>query len=584
MSNLGAIGIDFGTTKTMLAYSEPGNGRIIVVDSFPTAIRFVDEMTFEWNPDMIGEDAFNAPQGWKNFKKYMADDYVPVEKCREMPLEGDTPPSPVLLASFVFRRLKKKIDEELGIDDNKEIGPVTITVPSERNFLHRQAVVFAANVAGFKDVNILEEPVSAYLYHFLSAKKSARSKKNEKILVVDLGGGTCDLAVIASDNKHTPVVLNSRTIEQGGNDIDDKIVERWRANADFAKSLPLDTTEQYDPQITFELRRAAKLTKHQCNPRPDATPEAKRELIKNPLQSQRSSDNLNTFILLPGLKNGVTPPIITPDDFPGILEDFLHELNKQIDYMLPSRNDIRSIDKVVFAGGSCYVRQVIAFIRKKFNHIEDLDNFLFNEPEHAIAFGALEYQRERNEKRKPIHTRLSMSTYLEVDYHSNEIPDLIKTLNSIKFINHNGKSYIELASKGEPLRLENPDIGAWIGAALTSKVITIPIKKSLVATTWKIYQVRSENTDGKDYEAIGLNTKAIDEITFKPNQLENLLDYWSWLRLIFAFDIYGDFYRNARLGLRPRSHVQTLHGKNPKLDWRNKKRVMQIREDYFKQK
>lgn len=579
MKKIGAIGIDFGTTKTTLVYAEPGKGRGVIIDSFPTAIRFTNEKEFAWNGHVIGRDASMAPQGWRNFKKFMGEQRVPVKDCCNVAFEQKDAPSPVLLASFVFRHLMEKIKAYLRLEED-EIGPVTITIPSERNFLHRQAVVFAANIAGFKNVSILEEPVGAYLFHYFTNPKLSRSEGKLRVFVIDFGGGTCDLVIAESDNGQAPIVVNSRTIEQAGNDIDDAIVGLWMENDEFGKKLASESDGEYELGLSQELKETAKLAKHQCNPRPDATPDGIISLLRDPLASQRNSDNKDP-IKLPN-KALLLPPNLTPQDFDRLMVEFLQEIDKQIAFLLPNDEELQSINKVVFAGGSCYIRQVLSYIVKKFDHLNPAEDFLFNDPENAIAYGALEYQRERNEERNPIRTRLPMSTYLQVDYDSNDIPAWVKSLNFVKFITYNGKSYIELARKGEPLTTENPNVGATILAPMTgSKVITIPLKKSMDLVTWKIFQVRSTESNGHDYEVITDKTRAIDEIAFLPSALENAINIIAPLRLTYAFDIYGDFYRNARLLTRIRSNVQNMHEKNPRLDWRNMEKVNQTRKAFF---
>lgn len=579
MNKLGAVGIDFGTTKTMLVYAEPGRGGVVPVTNFPTAIRFLNEKDFSWNDHEYGVNAYKTPNAWKNFKKFMADERAPVQDCCDAPFEQKEAPSPVLLASFIFRHLKERLEKDYGpIDD--EIGPVTITIPSERNFLHRQAVIFAANVAGFKEVNILEEPVAAYLMHYLTRLKRSRANKKTRVFVIDFGGGTCDLAVVESNNGQVPIIINSRTIDQAGNDIDDAIVGLWKGNQKFRNQLPPESAGEYDAYLIQELKEAAKIAKHQCNPRPDATPDGVISLLMDPLSSQRSSEGNETIQL--ANKELIKPPKLTPQDFRKLMKEILEEIDKQIDYLFPDKADIESIDKVVFAGGSCYIRQVLNYIIQKFAHLNREEDFLFNDPESAIALGALEYQRERNEQRNPIHTRLSMSTYLQVDYESNEISPLVKWLNGTKFIDHNGKSYIELAPKGEPLEVEHPNVSSSILAFTSgSKVITVPFKKSNSSIVWKIFQVRSTEHNNRDYEAITDKTRAIDEIVISPNLLENAINNFNPLRLIYAFDIYGDFYRNARLFTRTASSFQNMHEKNPNLDWRNREMVKQTRIKFF---
>lgn len=558
MSKFGPIGIDFGTTKTTVAYAEPDRGVARIIDNLPTAVLFADDENLVWSNSIIGLDAIEEPRCWKKFKLHMSADFVPVDTCRDASFSGSNVPSPGRLASLVFRYLRNKILEEVD-----EIGPVTITVPSESNFRHRQAVVFSAHVAGFTNVQILEEPVAAYLYHYHNYKAFFRSEaKTIRSFVIDFGGGTCDLAIIENEADQIPVVLDSRTVSIGGNDIDDAIVGLWKKDKSFARHLP--KSGEYPIQLTRELTKAAHLAKHQCNPHPGHAPGDIVEMIKNPLKTQVSSDPKNTFIQLIG---GVTinPPSLSSEDLNKVMSEFLPEIRDAINYLLPNEEDIRSIDKVIFAGGSCYIRQVIQFIKEIFTGLAPETDFLFDEPENAIAMGALEFQRAKGEGRNSIFTRLSMSTYLQVDYdHTRDISPLQIRASGANFIYHQGKSYIQLAAKGLPLKAENPQLNPLFGA----KFMTIPVRSQRDEIHWPIYQVRSISKDGKDYEAIDDETEPIDEITFSLNTLGQWQPILAPVRLIYAFDSYGDFYRNARIFISPRSQFDSQHNKYPKLDWR----------------
>jgi hypothetical protein len=263
------------------------------------------------------------------------------------------------------------------------------------------------------------------------------------------------------------------------------------------------------------------------------------------------------------------------------MPDFVADIDAEIDYLLPTMEDLRSVDKVIFAGGSCYVRQILEFIMNKFDHLTRDQDFFFNEHENAIAKGALAYQKERNKGRNPISTRLSMSTYLQLDYDKHDIPDWLMTGSNFKFISHNGKNYIELASKGAPLTQENPRVNGF--GSLFKNPKFIPVKKTQqeTKTTWKIFQIRSSAHNGRDYEAITDKTEPIDEITFSLSTFENAINNFAPLRLIYAFDIYGDFYRNVRILTQRKSDLKNLHEKNPDLDWRNQDKVRDIRDTLF---
>lgn len=347
--------------------------------------------------------------------------------------------------------------------------------------------------------------------------------------------------------------------------MDEAIVGLWQRDKQFAKKLPRHG--EYPAQLSRELKKAAHRAKHECNPRPGNTPEEGLHLLRNPRESQRASAGAES-IKLPNTGN-VKPPILTPADFDLIMPEFLEEIEQEIKYLLPTEGDLHSINKVIFAGGSCYIRQVIQFIVEKFHHLDISKDILFHDPENAISFGAVEYQREKNKGNTPINTTLSMSTYLQVDYnHEEDIDDYVKKMAGVHYFRPSGQSFsfIELARKGQELRATKPYIGGNIfSLALGARVLYIPSIKKQGEVVWKIFQVRGNNPNGKDYEEISADTQEVDEIRFTLNHLEKAIPLLSTVRLIYDFDIYGDFYRNIRIGQRLWDTIGNLNDKNPDL-------------------
>jgi hypothetical protein len=567
MAKFGPIGIDFGTTKTRLAYSNQEGGRSRIIAQFPTAI------SIEKGQTLIGDDAVKDSRGWKKFKLHMGKKELPIE-CREAPLDpGTDAPSPIHLASIVFRELRRRFLKEISSDD-QTVGPVTITVPSESTFRHRQAVIYSATIAGFTDISIIEEPVAAYLMHY--SERLSVLKKPIKALVIDFGGGTCDLTVIQSQPGKIPVVIGSRTINKGGNDIDDEIVRLWTDEKRFEQPLP-NTNGLYSSQITLELKNAAQFRKYQCNPIPEFGKIA--ECLANPLSTQyispKSHESPYSY-LVDDIQ--VDPPILTPADFKVIMPMFTEAILKEIDYLLPTEEARKDIVKIIFAGGSCYIRQVLETIRQLFNHLNPEENFLFEEPEKAIAYGAVEYQRLRMSGQRPIENRLQMSTYLQLDYdHREDLSAAQMELSKNKFISHQDKSLIQLAAKGLPLKKQlKVNDPLW-----KSKPMFIPLPVGRRDANWKIYQVRSSSPGEDDYKIIDEQTEPIDSISFRVNWFDRIVPVLAVVRLSYAFDIYGDFYRAIREYLSFHVSSSNLSYKNEDLNWRNSEKIAQKRADFF---
>lgn len=605
MSSLGPIGIDFGTTKTTMAYAEPQGGKPLIQDSFPTAVYFPDKENGHDGQPLIGNEALkeSLTKSWTKFKLEMGCKITP-RYCREEPWDlGVDCPSPQHLAALIFRRLYERIKEATGISDH-EIGPVTISVPAESTFRQRQAVIFSAVVAGFKDISIIEEPVAAFLMHYYA--RPAIFKEKNRSLVIDFGGGTCDLALIESRKGQIPLVLSTRTVKLGGNNIDDAIIGYWKKQQRLGK-LDQSSNKEYPPDVRQALKQIALKSKESCNPRPSQS--GLREMLLYPRKTQvnASVPEDKNFVIVTSRDGKIAKPPLTPQDFDSIMIDILSQIKRELSILLPSEEDKKKIDHIVLAGGSSYVRQVIEFIHINFpdlvkNQDKIEQRILFDEPDSAIAFGALEYQRNRSEGKQVIHPVLPMSTYLQLDYdHTRDITETQLRMNGMfnnpKLIRHNKKSYLELAQRGEPLK-ENLSIVNWVQKAFQTekaplltpfagaKVLYIPICSGTKELIWRIFQVRTEtgsnngNTN-KDYIQISEETEPIDEIRISIGALGTFLANISAVSLTYAFDIYGDFYRWAHLSSAVKGDRSSQHIKNRDFDWRNKKTIKDARDEYF---
>ncbi len=537
MSRLGPVGIDFGTTKTALAYKDVNGERKVI--SFPSVVSFADESNRVYNGETIGEiGRINPLTVWKNFKPYLCDDGSEWGKvptlCHPLRLpQGITPPSVVHLTSLILRRIKLKYCEEKNESGTEQwdIGPTTLTVPAFSNFRQRQSLIYAARLAGFSDISLIEEPIAAYLYHYLNPTSKIKKEKLNT-LVIDFGGGTCDLALIASDAKKDPDVLGTYTLKHGlkdlgGNDIDSEIINVWKTDGAFMSNLP--QIGALPPQISNELVDSAKAAKESHNPRPgEATPALTNfDLISFPLLSERYVDKKNSRlregedIVYPGLGLGAFETILTNLHFASTLDS-------AINHLLHEQSLTReAIGQVVLAGGSCYIRRVLTTIRNAFPNLDPAKGeFLFDEPEFSIAMGAYEFQKKNNWLIPVIRNRLSMSIYLEIGFDPRIISKAWRsfTLGYSKLYQHDGKHFIELARRGSILRQ-------------ISKIMYVPLPAtSRRDHQFRIHQVKPSQ-GGEDYKQI--NEKSlIEEIKIPASSRLVTIKFW--------MDQSGDYRRSIK--------------------------------------
>ena len=123
---------------------------------------------------------------------------------------GDHDYTPPEISAFILRKLKEAAEAYLGHKVNKAV----ITVPAYFNDAQRQATKDAGQIAGLEVARIINEPTAASLAYGLD------KKKNEKIVVFDLGGGTFDVSVLEVADGVFRVISTNGDTHLGGDDFD----------------------------------------------------------------------------------------------------------------------------------------------------------------------------------------------------------------------------------------------------------------------------------------------------------------------------------------------------------------------------
>jgi molecular chaperone DnaK len=242
------IGIDLGTTNSVVAVMEGGEAKVIPNKDgnrlTPSVVAFTDK-----GEVLVGEPAkrqaiTNPKKTIFSIKRFMGRRYNEVqEEIKLVPYEvtrgpndlavikvGDKTHSPPELSAFVLRKLKESAEAYLGHTVRKAV----ITVPAYFNDSQRQATMDAAAIAGFdtdweledpqtakrvrQRMRIINEPTAAALAYGLD------KKKNEKIAVFDLGGGTFDISILdVGDGVFEVKAVNGDT-HLGGDNWDDMLI------------------------------------------------------------------------------------------------------------------------------------------------------------------------------------------------------------------------------------------------------------------------------------------------------------------------------------------------------------------------
>jgi molecular chaperone DnaK len=250
------LGIDLGTTNSCMAVMEAGEPVVLENSegkrTTPSVVAFT-----KTGERLVGEAAkrqaiTNSRNTVYSIKRFMGRKFdevqeeikrVPYNVVRaangdaavEVEMEGKTQQfSPPEISAMILSKLKSDAEMRLG----EKITQVVITVPAYFNDSQRQATKDAGKIAGLEVLRIINEPTAASLAYGLD------KKKDEKIAVYDLGGGTFDISVLEIGDGVFEVKATNGDTHLGGDDWDNKIID-WILD-EFKKEQGMDLRKQPD--------------------------------------------------------------------------------------------------------------------------------------------------------------------------------------------------------------------------------------------------------------------------------------------------------------------------------------------------
>ncbi|MFA7000337.1 MAG: molecular chaperone DnaK [Candidatus Paceibacterota bacterium] len=270
------IGIDLGTTNSAVAIIEGGQPKII--ENIEGARTTPSVVAITKNGDrMVGmlakRQAVTNPEntvyGIKRFVGHMYDDPEIQKDEKTIPYKiqkgstggvevkmGDKWLRPEEISAMILSKIKADVEAKLG----EKITEAVITVPAYFNDAQRKATKDAGVIAGLDVKRIINEPTAAALAYGFN------TKKNEKIVVYDFGGGTFDISVLEVGDDVIEVKSTDGDSHMGGEDIDQKIV-KWIAD-EYKKESGIDVTK--DMLALQRLKEAAEKTKHELSTTTDS--------------------------------------------------------------------------------------------------------------------------------------------------------------------------------------------------------------------------------------------------------------------------------------------------------------------------
>jgi molecular chaperone DnaK len=354
------IGIDLGTTNSVVAIMEGSEPKVIPNAEgnriTPSVVAFNDK-----DETIVGEPArrqavTNPKRTVYSAKRFMGRRHSEVQSEEKMVpygvtgganeyvkiKVGDKEYTPQEISAKVLRKLKESAESYLGHKVNKAV----ITVPAYFNDSQRQATKDAGQIAGLEVMRIINEPTAAALAYGLD------KKKDEKIVVFDLGGGTFDVSVLEvadsgddeSSSRVFQVISTSGDTHLGGDDFDEALIN-YVADQ-FKKDTAIDLRN--DPMALQRLQEACE--------------KAKKELSSLP----------ETDINLPFITMDASGPKhltmkVTRAKFEELIDELVLRCKKPLLQALEDAGMKPSeIDEVVLVGGSTRVPKVRDLVKQVF--------------------------------------------------------------------------------------------------------------------------------------------------------------------------------------------------------------------------
>ena len=261
------IGIDLGTTNSCVAVLE-GNEPVVIANSegkrtTPSVVAFLKDGERKVGDPAKRQAVTNAHNTVYSIKRFMGETYDQVQKeISRVPykvVKGDnnTPRvdidgklyTPQEISAMVLQKMKKTAEDYLGTT----VSEAVITVPAYVSDAQRQATKEAGEIAGLKVQRIVNEPTAAALAYGLDKA----TKKDMKIAVFDLGGGTFDISILELGDGVFEVKSTNGDTHLGGDDFDHEIIN-WLVD-DFKAEQGTDLSK--DPIAMQRLKEAAEKAK-----------------------------------------------------------------------------------------------------------------------------------------------------------------------------------------------------------------------------------------------------------------------------------------------------------------------------------
>ncbi len=355
------IGIDLGTTNSVVSVMEGGEAKVIPNQEgnrlTPSVVAFTDK-----GEVLVGEPAkrqavTNPKRTVYSIKRFMGRRHGEVQNEEKMvPYQvvggsseyvkvriDDKEYTPQEVSAKTLRKLKEAAEAYLGHKVNKAV----ITVPAYFNDAQRQATKDAGQIAGLEVARIINEPTAAAMAYGLD------KKKDEKIVVFDLGGGTFDVSVLEVSGTEADgsgatvfqVISTNGDTHLGGDDFDEELIHYVAAQFKSEQGIDL----RKEPMALQRLQEACEKAKKELSSRPE------------------TDINLPFIAVGPDNSPKHLQMTITRSKFEELIDPLIERCRRPV---LQAMEDAKlkpsQIDEVVLVGGSTRVPKVQKLVKEIF--------------------------------------------------------------------------------------------------------------------------------------------------------------------------------------------------------------------------
>ncbi len=362
------IGIDLGTTNSVVAVMEGGEPKVIINEEGSRLTASVVAFTKD-GEILVGQvpkrQAITNPERTiYSIKRFMGRKYDEVtEEMKMVPFPvvrapngdcrvkvGDKEYSPPEISAMILQKLKKAAEDYLG----EKVTQAVISVPAYFNDSQRQATKDAGTIAGLEVLRIVNEPTAAALAYGMD------KKADEKLAIYDFGGGTFDISILEVGENVVEVKATNGDTHLGGDNMDQRIID-WLV-AEFKKDQGIDLSK--DLMALQRLKEGAE--------------KAKIEL----------SSTMETEINLPFITADASGPKhlsikLSRSKFEQMVEDLIERSRGPCKQAMED-SGFDQVDEAILVGGSTRVPKVQQLVKELFGR----DPHKGVNPDEVVALGA----------------------------------------------------------------------------------------------------------------------------------------------------------------------------------------------------